>query len=49
MKVMKALRNEFDIDNPDSIGFAFTLPLSHVAGLNTDELQHFEDDIKSMI
>jgi len=49
MKVMKALRVEFDIDNPENAGFAFTLPLSHVAGLNIDELHHFEDDIKTLI
>ena len=49
MKVMKALREEFDIDNPENSGFAFTLPLTHVAGLDTDELHKFEDDIKSML
>jgi hypothetical protein len=49
MKVMKALRHEFDIDNPQNIGFAFTLPLSHVAGIKTNELHKFEDDIKCML
>jgi hypothetical protein len=49
MKVMKSLRNEFDIDNPENVGFAFTLPLSHVAGLDTKELHKFEDDIKLML
>jgi len=49
MQVMSALRKEFDIDNPDNIGFIFTMPLSHVAGLNTEELHHFEDDIKTLI
>jgi len=49
MKVMKALRVEFDIDNPENSGFAFTLPLSHVAGLDTKELHKFEDDIKCML
>jgi hypothetical protein len=49
MKVMKAIRKEFDIDNPENVGFAFTLPLSHVAGLDTKELHKFEDDIKSML
>jgi hypothetical protein len=46
---MKALRKEFDIDNPENAGFPFTLPLSHVAGLDTKELHQFEDDIKSML
>jgi len=49
MKVMKALRKEFDIDNPENPGFAFTMPLSHVAGLDTKELHKFEDDIKCML
>jgi len=49
MQVMKSLREEFDIDNPDKIGFAFTMPLSHVAGLDTKELQKFDDDIKCLL
>jgi hypothetical protein len=49
MKVMKALRSSFDLDNPDNNGYAFTIPLSHVAGLDTDELHNFEDTIKTMI
>ncbi len=46
MKVMKALRMSFDLDNPEKSGFAFTMPLSHVAGLDTEELHQFEDNIK---
>lgn len=49
MKVMKALRENFDLDNPEKSGFAFTMPLSHVAGLDVKELHKFEDDIKTMI
>lgn len=49
MHVMRVLREKFDLDNPESLGLAFTLPLSHVAGLDTKELHKFEDDIKSMI
>ena len=49
MKVMKSLRKEFDIDNPENAGFIFTMPLSHVAGLDTKELHKFEDDIKGML
>lgn len=49
IQVMKSLREEFDIDNPENAGFAFTLPLSHVAGLDNKELHKFEDDIKSML
>jgi hypothetical protein len=46
MKVMKALRKTFDLDNPENSGLAFTLPLTHVAGLDTKELHQFEDNIK---
>jgi len=49
MKVMKAIRVKFDLDNAKNAGLVFTLPLSHVAGLDTDELHKFEDDIKSML
>lgn len=49
MKIMKSLRKSFDLDNPENTGFAFTLPLSHVAGLDVKELHKFEDDIKTMI
>jgi len=43
---MKALRTTFDLDNHENSGLAFTLPLSHVAGLDTQELHKFEDNIK---
>ena len=46
MKVMKALRKNFDLDNPENNGLAFTMPLTHVAGLDTKELHKFEDNIK---
>ena len=49
MKVMKALRASFNLDDHENSGFAFTIPLSHVAGLDIDELHKFEDNIKTMI
>ena len=49
MHVMKVLREEFDLDNPENSGLAFTMPLSHVAGLDINELHKFENDIKTMI
>jgi len=49
MHVMRALREGFDLDNPNNSGLAFTLPLSHVAGLDTKELHKFDDNMKSMI
>lgn len=49
MKVMKALRTELDLDDPENSSVAFTVPLSHVAGLNNDELYKFEQDIKHIL
>lgn len=46
LKVMRALRETFDLDNHDNSGLTFSLPLSHVAGLDTEELHQFEDNIK---
>jgi len=49
MRVMQAIRESFDLDNPDNSGLAFTIPLSHVAGLDTKELHKFEHSIRHMI
>lgn len=49
MHVLKVIRTEFNLDNPENSGLAFIVPLSHVAGLDTKELHKFENDIKSMI
>jgi len=49
MKVMKSLREEFGLDNHDNNSLIFTVPLSHVAGLNNDELHQFENDIKNIL
>ena len=49
MKVMKALRASFDLDNTENSGYAFVIPLSHVSGLDTEELHNFENSIKTML
>lgn len=49
MQVMKALRSEFNLDSHENSSLAFTMPLSHVAGLNNDELHKFEQDIKHIL
>ncbi len=49
MKVLKAIRETFDLDGQESNGFAFTVPLSHVTGLDKAELHKFESSIKTMI
>jgi len=49
LKVMRALRANFDLDNPETPGMAFTFPLSHVAGLDKEELHKFEKDVRNML
>jgi len=49
MQVMRALRKELNMDNPETTSMVFTMPLSHVAGLDTEELHHFEQDIKHIL
>lgn len=49
IEVMKSLRETFDLDHHENNGFVFTLPLSHVAGLDTQELRKFEDNIKTTL
>ncbi len=49
LQVMKALRGEFNLDNPENSGVTFTLPLSHIAGLDREELHKFEKDVKNML
>ncbi len=46
LTVMRALREKFNLDDHENSGYIFTLPLSHVAGLDTEELHKFEDNIK---
>ncbi len=49
MKVMRALRQEMDMDDPKTTSMVMTMPLSHVAGLDNEELHHFEQDIKHIL
>ena len=49
MQVMRTLRKHFSLDDPDTPAMAFTFPLTHVAGLDTEELHKFENDIKTML
>jgi hypothetical protein len=43
--VLKALKQE--IENDGSNAVAFTMPISHIVGLNQNLLQAFEENIKS--
>jgi len=49
IKVMRVLRKEFDLDNHENSGFIFTMPITHLAGIDTKELHKFEDNIKCII
>jgi nitrogen regulatory protein PII len=45
MKVMKALKNELDLDNTGN-GMVFTLPIDHLAGIPMKQLELFEKQLK---
>ncbi len=49
MRVMKELKEEMDMQNDENSSIAFTVPLSHVAGLNIEELHKFENEIKQIL
>ena len=49
LKVLQEIKSSCDLDNPDNSSMAFTIPLSHVVGLDTDELHKFEDDVSSLL
>ncbi len=46
--IFKALKQELKLDSQkDKNGIVFTLPLTHLAGLDMDELELFEEEIKN--
>ena len=45
VKILKALKKEPDLG--DSL--FFTVPITHVTGINLDQLQKFEEDVKKEI
>ncbi len=49
MRVLKALKEGIDMQSDDVNSLAFTVPLGHVAGLNIEELQKFENEIKEIL
>lgn len=46
LTVMKSLRDRLDMESNKSGNILFTFPLSHVSGLEIDELHKFENNIK---
>ena len=49
IKVLRAIRASCDLVNTDNNSLAFTLPLSHVVGLDIEELHKFKDDISHLL
>jgi len=49
MRVLKALVDGMDMNSNENSSHAFTVPLSHVAGLNIEELHKFENEIKNLL
>lgn len=48
LTVLKRLTAELDLKN-DSRGVVFTLPLEHIAGIDTQQIERFEQRIKDDI
>ncbi len=49
IKVLRAIKSSCDLDNFENSSLAFTLPLSHVVGLDIEELHKFKDDISHLL
>ncbi|MDD2368976.1 hypothetical protein [Sulfuricurvum sp.] len=49
MAVLKALKNEIDFSSKNEFNIAFTLPISHIIGLDIEEIQMFEKEIQETI
>lgn len=53
MPVFKTLKKELNLDFHDkekeASGLLLTLPISHLSGINIDELELFEDEVKELL
>ena len=49
LKVLKALRDDLKLQEEGNNGIAFTMPISHLAGIDIEELHKFEEEIKETI
>ncbi len=48
--VFKILKNELKLDDKENKnGLVFTFPLTHLAGIDTDEIELFEEEIKNTL
>ncbi|MEA2111608.1 MAG: transcriptional regulator [Campylobacterota bacterium] len=48
LKVMKALNRELDLENSGH-GMVVTMPIDHIAGIPENQLEKFQDQIKTEI
>jgi len=48
-KVLRAIREKCDMDDPQNGNLAFSIPLSHVTGLDIEELHKFKDDVSHLL
>lgn len=49
IQIMKALKRGLSIDSIDNSSLIFTIPISHISGLNIEELHKFEQEIKNTL
>ncbi len=51
MPILKALRKELNLEDDSKEGqsLVFTLPISHLMGINTDEIELFESEVKDFL
>ena len=49
IKVLQEIKTSCNLESADNSSMAFTIPLSHVAGLDTNELHKFEDNVSSLL
>ncbi len=50
MNIFKNLKDDLNMDNSqDSGGMVMTLPISHLAGIDVNEIKLFEDEVKDFL
>ncbi len=49
LKIIKKLRDFFQTDTKESEAIIFTMPISHIVGIDSDELRKFHNQIRDMV
>ena len=49
LRVLRAIKGTCDLDSPENSSLAFTMPVSHVVGLDLEELHKFKDDVRHLL